>query len=499
MRRSLSLAAGSTVMTLLLATSLLATAFADSPLPLGTFVATGEMQQGRAFHGAVRLQDGRVLVIGGVDGANTQDQHLDSVELYDPATGSFSLLQASMSTPRAFPSAVVLNDGQVLITGGSNGNTFLNSGELFNPNAGDSASAFTPTEGPMTAARSLGIGVLLESGEVLIVGGNSPSGALASTEIYNPEAKTFRAGSGMATRRDNPTATRLLDGRVLVTGGWTGRDFTQTAELYEPHGLFTPAGEMATRRGSHAAVLLRDGRVLVAGGEMVPGLGNLASAELYDPSTNSWSLAASMAVPRANFTATLLPDGRVLVTGGMSHGAIVSSAEIYDPTFNGWSPVPLMQRTRQWHTATPLSTGDVLIAGGIELTGGPHSALHSAELYLVPPIAVTIDIKPGSSPNSVNLGSHGAVSVAILSTSTFNATTVNPTAVTLEGASVRLKGNGTPLASFQDINGDGLLDFLVQVSTDALQLSETDTEAVLEGQTFDGMSIRGVDSVRVVP
>lgn len=122
--------------------------------------------------------------------------------------------------------------------------------------------------------------------------------------------------------------------------------------------------------------------------------------------------------------------------------------------------------------------------------------------FQVPVLLVTIDIKPGSFPNSINLGSNGTVPVAIFSTPApnfFDATAVNPTTVTLAGANVALKGKGTPMASVQDVNGDGLLDLVVHVSTEALQLSETDTEAILEGQSFPGQAIRGTDSVRIVP
>ena len=114
-------------------------------------------------------------------------------------------------------------------------------------------------------------------------------------------------------------------------------------------------------------------------------------------------------------------------------------------------------------------------------------------------LPVTIDIKPGSYPNTINLGSNGVVPVAILSTPTFDARTVDPTTVTLASAHAKLTGKGKPIASFQDVNGDGRLDLVVQVETSALQLTSTDTVAVLKGKTFSGQLITGTDSVRVVP
>lgn len=114
-------------------------------------------------------------------------------------------------------------------------------------------------------------------------------------------------------------------------------------------------------------------------------------------------------------------------------------------------------------------------------------------------IEVDIDIKPGTDPNSINLGSHGVVPVAILSSETFDATTVDPLSVTFAGAGVKVKGQGTTMMSFEDVNGDGRTDMVVQVSTEALALVETDTEAILQGETLDGIAIRGTDSVRIVP
>ena len=81
------------------------------------------------------------------------------------------------------------------------------------------------------------------------------------------------------------------------------------------------------------------------------------------------------------------------------------------------------------------------------------------------PTTVLIDVKPGSYPNTINLGSNGVVPVAILSTDTFDAITVDATTVTLTSASVRLRGNGLPITEARDVNGDGRVDLVVQVNT----------------------------------
>lgn len=144
-------------------------------------------------------------------------------------------------------------------------------------------------------------------------------------------------------------------------------------------------------------------------------------------------------------------------------------------------------------SVSPLTGAQTILSSGLFDTNG---------IAVVPTPAATtvaIDVKPGGFPNSINLGSNGTVPVAIFSTATFDALLVDPMTVTLAGAQVKLKGKGTPQSSFEDVNHDGLSDLIVHVSTEALQLTGTDTEAVLEGETVDGMLIRGVDSVRIVP
>ena len=122
----------------------------------------------------------------------------------------------------------------------------------------------------------------------------------------------------------------------------------------------------------------------------------------------------------------------------------------------------------------------------------------SAKVTIASTIAVTIDIKPGSYPNSINLKSGQSVAVGIFSTEDFDARTIDPETVTLAGAAVKTQGKGDSLMwSFKDLNGDGLLDLVLHFDAKDLNLTETDENAVLNGNTFDGIPITGSDSVKI--
>jgi len=115
-------------------------------------------------------------------------------------------------------------------------------------------------------------------------------------------------------------------------------------------------------------------------------------------------------------------------------------------------------------------------------------------------ISINIDIKPGSFPNSINLNSAGVIPVAILSSGTFDAMTVDPDTISLAGASIKLVGRSErALAHAEDVNWDGLLDLVSQVVTEQLLLEAGNSIAVLEATTFDGIDIRGEDSVNIIP
>jgi hypothetical protein len=175
------------------------------------------------------------------------------------------------------------------------------------------------------------------------------------------------------------------------------------------------------------------------------------------------------------------------------------SGDLNNGTFQGTLTLPQYAEQGQWRVFRVTLFDRVgnwlaLSADQLAALSFPTELLNGPQI-----IPVQIDIKPGSSTNSINLGSQGTVPVAILSTPTFDARTVDPLSITLASATVAVKGKGTPMASFQDVNQDGLLDLVVHVETQALQLTVGDTVAILEGQTFDGRRIRGSDTVRVVP
>src|SRR5438270_10739182 len=164
---------------------------------------------------------------------------------------------------------------------------------------------------------------------------------LAIAVLTGPMTAAAGAGPGaLISARENHTATLLQDGRVLVAGGDNAGGWLASAELFDPAtGTWSPATSMATPRRYHTATLLEDGRVLVAGGSRGPGA-ILRSAELYDPPTNRWAPAASMKTPRAYAAAVELTDGHVLITGGLGSGTAgdtAASAELYDPATNSWS------------------------------------------------------------------------------------------------------------------------------------------------------------------
>ena len=370
------------------------------------FTPTGVMAQPRAGHSATLLPDGRVLIVDG--GQLDIDDLLVSIvsaELFDPSQGKFTSTGAPCLA-REFHTATLLTNGKALIVGGNEFNGYptwlpqTSGAELYDPASG----AFVRT-GSMIVGRTLHSATLLADGRVLIAGGatnigsgaTTATGALATTEIYDPGTGAFSAGGSMAHARKGHSATLLPSGKVLIAGGEGDQESLTTAELYDPTtNSFSGTGNMGAARTGHSATLLANGKVLIAGGATSDALfqGSIglnparqATAELYDPFTGTFVSTGNMTDARIAHTATLLADGTVLMTGGYTDyvGGLptslgyqsLSSAEIYDPVSGAFKAIDSMNATRFWHTATLLRDGSVLIAGGI----GSDLPESSAEIF----------------------------------------------------------------------------------------------------------------------
>jgi len=325
----------------------------------------GDLITPRYIHNATVLDDGRVLVTGGVAGNIVTAE----VEAYDSAANTW-LRMDQMGGPRAFHVAAKLADGRVLVAGGSaeSANQFVSTAEVFDPATG----SWTQVSSMSSPRGSLGA-VLLGDGRVLVAGGVNSNGISTNVvEIFDPKTGNWQQAASLIEAAGDLSTVLMTDGRVLAMGGtMADGQATALAEIYDPTtDVWSLTGPLNDARSAQEAVVLSDGRVLVVGGASDPS-GVLSSAEIYDPKTGTWTPTGDMTGPRAGHSLTLLSGGRVLAAGGLnSVPEPQSTTEIFDPSTDTWSATPDLSGTRILHTATLLDDGRVLLTGGI---GGPQN------------------------------------------------------------------------------------------------------------------------------
>lgn len=232
-----------------------------------TWTATGSMNEPRTGSTAHVLPDGRVLVVGGLDqtGATTFSS---TVERYDPATGTWTVLPTPLSAARAQHAAQLLPDGvTLLVVGGVGGSGHVTSAERYAVDG----SATTPIA--YGASGNVYLSVRLDDGSVLVVSEDT------TARRFDPATSSWTT-SGMSATRLLPTMTLLADGRVLLAGGSN----LDSAEIYNPDlNVWTTATSMGARRNRSAAALLDDGRVLVVSGYANPPGAEVNSTETFTP------------------------------------------------------------------------------------------------------------------------------------------------------------------------------------------------------------------------
>jgi hypothetical protein len=322
------------------------------------FTAGPPLGLGRFGHTATRLDDGRVLIVGGVVAGDPNEIGTREIELWDPATGLFRAAGLTTDPHTGGLTTVRLADGRVMIIGGLDCRPATEPARLDTrpPCRGAQPAAeiwdpvtesVTPTGSP-AEDHDWAAATLLADGRVFLLGGGKlPT---IGSEVWDPATGGWSPGGAPAQPRlGSQSMTLLPDGRVLVVGGNTGSlngdpfpPPLRSAEIWDPvTESFSPTGPLEVGRERHRAILLADGRVLILGGVGKRAAAftdtSIAEAEIWDPASGSFSSAGADAVGRALQTATLLPDGRVLITGGFTRvergevAADTATAEIWAP------------------------------------------------------------------------------------------------------------------------------------------------------------------------
>lgn len=413
--------------------------------PGGVWIATGSMVTPRSGQDAVRLLDGRVLVVGGSGG----EFDAPTAELYDPVSGTWSAT-GSMLNPREGLSPVVLLDGRVLVGDvseeGSNGQPDVYGSELYNPATG----TWSATGDAIWSGR--GSAVVLPDGKVYF-----------NETVYDPAS-----GNWTATEKRNSTdngsgngaAVLLSDGKVLVAGGYRpaqpGEDpsfaFTDAADVYDPAtGSWTEIANMHAPSRAEMATLLPDGSALV--------VTRSGSWEIYDPATGTWT---ALAEPTGfNDPLALLSDGTVLMTGpdetnpGPGPGAECTAAALYDPYTGSTTTVSSMLRCGDGSSFTLLLDGTLLVAGGRDCNGdGVCVSNGSAALYVpagvaLPPFSFPPPLPPSfASPTPIPTPLPPAAGPVPPNARSWTVTVDNrssePAALFVADDTLRLVGSATP-------------------------------------------------------
>jgi Bacterial Ig-like domain (group 3)/Kelch motif/Galactose oxidase, central domain len=421
---------------------------------IGKWTAAIGLSQPRANAASVILPDGRILITGGDGGSGP----LQSVEVFG-TDGSVSPA-AAMNVPRSQHFAIVLSDGRVLVGGGvSSGGGTTNSAEIYD----SSADTWTKTS-VMAEARANATAALLQDGRVLIAGGDNSGSPSNTLEIFDPSNGSFAFAGTLSAARTKQAMAVLQDGRVLIVGGFDGTNPLASTDIFDPSSGSVSAGPtLATARYSASATTLLNGQVAVIGGAGSDGNGgttDLASAEIFDPSTAAFTtVGVTLTTAREAHQAYLLPkNNSVLIVGGTSSGSTVAASELFTPQASPSSGAWTYAIATTGSNVTPRSaaTGSAMQQDGLLLAAGGTDAsgntLASTELYAFPTVKTDqADYPPGTTVNITGRGftPGEAVTITLVESPLFD--THGPYTVTADG-----NGNITDSSFTTDLHDENV-------------------------------------------
>ena len=342
----------------------------------GAWSLTDPLHIPRWHSTSVELENGNILVSGGIskDSGNISD-----AEIYNYKIEKWEVIHP-MVLGRAYHLLLKLSNGNIMAISG--GNYEKRSCEVY-----DTTTKIWTLIDSLNYERTFGeTATLLGNGDVLVVGGYylavGNTKILNSCEIYNARTKKWIVTDSLKIDREYHTATKLLDGRILVAGGFSGTQKELTdCEIYDPNkGEWSEAAPLNIARFEHTATLLPDGKVLVTGGENYsnPTSPWLKTCELYDPIQNKWTIVKSLSVAHSLHSALLLNNGLILITGGSFNTGIW---ELYDPkNFTNIYSGSFPNDTVSPSLINLIPNGKVLSAGGMTWTNASTPLLSASNL-----------------------------------------------------------------------------------------------------------------------
>jgi M6 family metalloprotease-like protein len=314
-----------------------------------------EMRGLRLQHSAVVLDDGSVLVVGGGPPPEVFDSDTGRWLAIPPGSGVFG-----------YASAKKLLDGRVLVTGSTPGDPV--NAEIYDP-----ASGVWTEAGRMSFDRVMHSTVVLADGRVLVAGGVWGSTGVLVSELYDPRDRSWETVGGTGPE-EVPGLVLLNDGEVLFVGKKATRLFNPVTETWRR------ISDTVHEHRYGATVALPDGRAMVVGGE------GTAATEVFDPDLNLWRPNPPLNGIRAVPSAVVLAGGEVVVSGGADRfWRIGSGVEVFDPATGIWTEVRSMAARRLAHTMSVLGDGSVLVTGGTTaVLEEPFVGQKSVERFVVP-------------------------------------------------------------------------------------------------------------------